>query len=339
MKIALLGTADSLAAGVVRCLAGEGHSTQAVYLESGWARRDGTRFLNESASKFGKLLRWAELLLYLSRSGAGDESLELQVRRCLLPLAYMLSLAGKAPSKIQRVVVASPASLYGEGNYFCAVNESVSPQWRVEEDLRAGRWEHRCPICNGQLRPTATAETHRAAPLSVAGALAYLQERLAINWALNRRVPVVALRYFDIYGLGGTGPAAQLVRRAIEGLPLEVAEDGRQTRDYVDLEDVAGAVSVAVRTPCRDSLVLNVASGTRTSTLAFLACLEKTLGKALRIRYSGAFDRDEPRHLYAEIGELIRAGYRPRIGLHQGLKQYVEKLLEKGPRTSRGRKS
>ncbi len=339
MKMAMLAPAGALAAGVVRRLEEDGHNVQAIQCGPRSARGETNGFSNGRANRIREALRGARAVLHLAWADAETEPLPLRVRRCLLPLGYLLSAAGEAPSKIERIVVVSPAILYGEGSYICPVNGTMTPQWRREKDLRARRWEHPCPVCGEPLLPAATAETHPAAPLSRSGALVYAQERLVTAWALERRIPLVALRYFEIYGGETADPVGQLVSRAVEGLPLEVREDGGQTRDYVHLNDVIRAVPLALRTPCREPLVLNVASGTPTSTMEFLTYLERALGKPLRIRCPGSFLRSEARHLYAQTTELARLGCRPPISLREGLEQYVETLFEGGPKISQGRKS
>lgn len=333
MKIAMLAPAGALASIVVRRLEGVGHSVHVVKCWARPARREKLGLSNGQASRIREALHGARAVLHLSWTDADTESLPLCVRRHLLPLSYLLAAAGESPGKIERAVVVSPASLYGEGSYTCPANGTVTPQWRREEDLRAGRWEHNCPVCGEQLLPAPTAETHPAAPLSGSGALIYAQERLVSCWALERRIPVVALRYFEMYGEVKTDPLGRMVASAAEGQLLEVTEDGAQTRDYIHLEDVARAVPLALETPCCDSLVLNVASGLQTSLLEFLACLEQAMDKPLRIRCSGSFNRSEARHLFAQTSALARLGYRPATGLREGLERCLATLPEAGLKT------
>lgn len=338
MKVAMLAPAGALAASVMRCLQENGHHVQAVHYWPGSARGEKNGFSNGQAIRIREALRGARVVLHLAWADTETEPLPPHVRRCLLPLSYLLSAACELPSKIERVVVVSPAILYGEGSYTCPVNGTVTPQWRREEDLRAHRWEHCCPVCGEQLLPAPTAETHPAAPLSGSGALVYAQERLVTSWALERRIPVVALRYFEAYGAEPKGALGRWFTRAAEGRPLDVTEDGRQTRDFIHVDDVARAVPLAVRAPGSESLVLNVASGIQTSVLELLACLEQALDKPLRVRCSASFIRSEARHLYAQTSEISRLGYRPPISLREGLEQSLGTWLEAGPKLSQGRK-
>ncbi len=336
MKIAMLAPAGALAASMVRRLQEDGHHVQAVHYWPGPARGDKNGFSNGQAARIREALRGARAVLHLGWADTDAEALPSHVRRCLLPLSYLLTAADTA-SKIERVVVLSPASLYGEGSYACPANGTVTPQWRQEEDLRAHRWEHCCPVCGEQLLPQPTAECHPAAPLAGSGLLVYAQERLAAGWALERRIPVVALRYFELYGAELNGPVGRLMARATEGRPVEVSEDGGQTRDFIHVEDVARSVPLALRAPCHELLLLNVASGLQTSVLDFLACLERALDRPLRVRCSGNFNRSDARHLYAQTSQISRLGYHPPLSLREGLEQFVGTLLETGAKLS-GRK-
>ncbi len=208
MRILLSGPQGALRGAVAQRLEEEGHAVQVVNGVAGNPPRGRGRpngLSNGEAAGVREALRRTRAAIHLTHGSAGSaEPLPQQVRRALLPLADLLSLAGEAPSRIERLVVVSPGSVYGEGSYCCPVNGPVHPQWRKKEDLRARRWEHSCPVCGEQLTPEPTAETHPVAPLSDSGVLAYVQERLVMGWALERRIPAVALRYFELYG-GETG--------------------------------------------------------------------------------------------------------------------------------------
>lgn len=336
MKIALLASQGVLAESIWRSLKTEGHQVHSVLWAAGSRHLDKKGFFGSEASRIQAMLRGAHALLYLGWQPSETDGLLLRTRSHLLPLRYFLSSAASAPGTIERLVIVSSAGLYGEGSYTCPVNGIVNPQWRREEDLRAGRWEHPCPVCHEQLLPVPAPEDHPPAPLSRSGALLAAQERLLTAWALERRIPVVSVRYFEIYGAHAVGAAEQLISHAVEGLPLEVTEDGRQTRDYISLEDVLRAASLALRAPCRDRLVLNVGSGVQTSTLQFLTCLERALRKPLETRCLGNFNRAEPRHLYAGTTELNRLGYHPPLSLQEGLERYLGSIREKTTKTSRG---
>ena len=336
MKIAVSAPPGGLTAAITRRLEDEGHHVQTLPDARPSSPANGSDVAAVKAIR--RQLGRARVLLYVSRSGESGEPLPLRLRRCLAPLANLLSAAASPSGEVERVLLLSDARLYGEGSYFCPVNGNVTPGWRRLKDLRAQRWDHACPTCGETLVPAPTAESHPASPLSVPGTLAFAQERLALRWALERRTSVIALRHFDIYGNGGGGLAASVLARALAGEPVELNEDGAQTRDFVHVDDVARAVALALHLRAPDLLVLNVATGIQTSALDFVAHVERALGKPVRARVNGTYSRGEPRHLYAETAELAKLGYAPPAPLQEGLQRLVEGTAWKPSKRFQGRK-
>lgn len=337
MRIGFSAPAGPLATRLAGRLVEDGFTLQPLVSASGVPRRRSNGDRNGRAVPRGEL-RGARALLHLACPAPGLHELSPQLHSRLLPLAFLLDQAAAAQSRMERLVVVSPATVYGEGNYHCPVNGPVARQWRREADLRARRWEHHCPVCGEQLVPAPTPEAHAAAPLSSAGALAYAQERLLAAWGREHGIPVAVLRYFEVYGERGDDGETAVVR-AVNGLTLEIPEDGGQTRDYIHIEDVVRAIPLVLRAPCKEILVVNVGTGVATSALEFAACLERVVGRRVRLRSTGTFQRCAPRHLYAATGELARLGYHPVLDLEHGLRKCLEAVLESARKFTRGRKS
>ncbi len=334
MKIAISAPPGQIMAAITRRLEEEGHQVQKLPD----ARVASSNGADDTAVKdIRRELGRAAVLMYVGRSGCAGEPLPLRLRRTLLPLAGLLSAAPPGAG-IERVMLLSDARLYGEGNYFCPVNGAVAAGWRRLKDLRARRWDHSCPTCGETLVPAPTPETHTAAPLSMAGTLAFAQERLALRWALERRIPVIALRHFEMYGDGGDGLASTVLARALSGDSIELPEDGAQTRDYVHVDDVARAVAFALRLRCPELLILNVATGIQTTALDFVGHLQKALGRSLRAKVGETFRRGEPRHLYAQTTELAKLGYAAPLSLQEGLQRLLESTAGKRSKRFPGRR-
>jgi dTDP-L-rhamnose 4-epimerase len=104
-----------------------------------------------------------------------------------------------ARNPVQRLVVASSMSIYGEGLYSTRHGELVEGQERSLEQLRAHDWEVRGP--DGEpLQPVPTPETKCPAVPSVYAISKYQQERLCMTVGRAYGIPTVGLRYFNIYG-------------------------------------------------------------------------------------------------------------------------------------------
>lgn len=138
----------------------------------------------------------------------------------------------------------------------------------------------------------------------------------------------VALRYGNVYGPrqdphGEAGVVAIFSHRLLGGQPLDIHGDGKQTRDYVHVADVARANLVAAdmalpATGGIDAMAFNVATGVATSVNA----LARTLEEAARIRtgrVTGDARTGELRHSVLSVARMARRGWVPAIGLREGL--------------------
>src|SRR5437588_10085512 len=73
--------------------------------------------------------------------------------------ANLLQALLDARCRLEKLIVASSMSIYGEGKYLCPECGEVSPPLRSTEQLKARQWEVNCPICGEVLAPVATDES------------------------------------------------------------------------------------------------------------------------------------------------------------------------------------
>ena len=234
---------------------------------------------------------------------------------------------------VERLVVASSMSIYGEGQY---VGPDGSPQValdRTREQLEAGRWEP-CGPDGDVLRPVPTAET-KAAALSSVYALSKLdQERLCLMFGAAYHVPTVALRFFNVYGpyqsLSNpyTGVLAIFASRLLNDRPPLIFEDGEQRRDFVSVHDVAQACSAALESDRAAGLALNVGSGRSLSVNEIASRLSTILGRdAIAGEVTGRYRVGDIRHCFADISVAEQVlGYTPQIDLDRGMTELAEWL-------------
>src|SRR6185312_3077590 len=165
-------------------------------------------------------------------------------------------------SRVQKLVLASSMSIYGEGKYLCAQCGDMAPPLRSNEQLKAKQWEMACPRCHETLTPIPTDE---AKPLQCSSIYALSkkdQEEMSLLFGRTYGLPVVALRYFNIYGprqaLSNpyTGVAAIFASRLLNGKQPLVFEDGKQMRDFVSVEDVVQANLLAMESSSADGRAL-----------------------------------------------------------------------------------
>lgn len=144
-------------------------------------------------------------------------------------------------------------------------------------------------------------------------------------------IETVALRVFNAYGPGQPLPAAhapvipRFLRQALTGGSLVVHGDGRQTRDYVYLDDVLDALTAAASAQTVNHLVINVGSGQATSVRELAAQVESVAGASLDVIYS----QSESGGVSQMCADLTLAGaklnYQPRISLAEGLRLTLER--------------
>jgi dTDP-L-rhamnose 4-epimerase len=178
-------------------------------------------------------------------------------------------LAAMDRAGIGRMVLASSMVIYGEGRYHCTEHGIVRPGPRAEADLRAGRFEPRCPACAAALADGRVPEDAPTDPRNTYATSKLAQEHLAASWARVTGGTAVALRYHNVYGprMPRNTPyagVASIFRSALQrGEAPRVFEDGGQRRDFIHVSDIAAAnVAALERGGAPDSLTAyNISTG------------------------------------------------------------------------------
>ena len=233
--------------------------------------------------------------------------------------------------RIEKAVVASSMSIYGEGLYHCdAEDVDVSPRSRAEAQLRARDWEPRCPSCGTGLRPIPTTESTPIAPESIYAVGKRDHEEMFLVTGRAYGLPATALRFFNVYGprqaLSNpyTGVAAIFSARLLNGRPPVIFEDGRQSRDFVHVSDVAAAVLAALEPGASDGEAINVGTGRATTVLDVAQVLGRELGVEVEPEIRNVFRAGDIRHCFADISladDLL--DYAPAVTFDDGMRELV----------------
>jgi dTDP-L-rhamnose 4-epimerase len=235
---------------------------------------------------------------------------------------------------VERVVVASSMSVYGEGLYRDKDGQLVEDAVRVRRRGPNDSWD---PLdAEGRpLAPVPTPEDKRPSLASVYALTKYVQERLTLTVAPAYGMEGVALRLWNVYGPGQalsnpyTGVLAIFAARLHNGEPPVVFEDGAQRRDFVHVEDVAQAFVLALSHPDAAGGVFNVGSGEDRSIAEVAALLARAMGRPIAPEIAGKARVGDVRHCIADIG-LIRSkvGFRPKRAFSDGLAELAEWVAE-----------
>jgi dTDP-L-rhamnose 4-epimerase len=237
---------------------------------------------------------------------------------------------------VQRFVVASSMSLYGEGMYVDARGALITNAERTPEQLNEGRWD---PLgADGSpLQPIPTPESKPPRLASVYALSKFDQERLSLLVGNAYGIPTVALRFFNIYGTRQalsnpyTGVLAIFGARLLNRRPPLLFEDGQQRRDFVSVHDIVQACVLALEQPAARvaGQAFNVGSGDSRTVLDVAYLLARTLGVSLEPEVTGKYRIGDIRHCFADL-TLAREvlGFTPRITLEDGLQELAGWLID-----------
>lgn len=241
-------------------------------------------------------------------------------------LLYELIVNDRLP--VQKVVVASSQSVYGEGKYSCPLDGIVYPPLRPEAQLKARQWEVRCPQCGGPLQVEISDEA-QVRPHNQYAMSKYTQEMIALNLGQRYGIPTVAMRYSITQGPrqsfrnAYSGICRIFVTRMLAGQPPIAYEDGGQLRDYVYVGDVARANLLALEDPRADYQVFNVGGGRAVSVLQYGALAAQVLGVDLAVAVPGEYRFGDTRHIISDISRLRGLGWEPTTPLPQIIADYA----------------
>jgi dTDP-L-rhamnose 4-epimerase len=257
----------------------------------------------------GKVLEGAEAVVHLAAAvGVGQSMYEPYhyVHTNATGAGLVLDLIARRPERIHKLVVASSMSLYGDGAFVCASCSGCAPGERTRDRLEAGHWEVPCVACGADMRPVPTPETQTPEIASVYAATKKHQEDLFVCFGRAYGIPTFALRFFNVCGprqsLSNpyTGVAAIFLSRLLNGRSPLVFEDGRQSRDFIDVRDVVRAVMLATEFIGEGQHVLNIGTGRKTTVAEMAEALADGLGVEIRPQLLNKYRAGDIRHCFAD---------------------------------------
>jgi UDP-glucose 4-epimerase len=183
-----------------------------------------------------------------------------------------------------------------------------------------------------------TPEDHPARPASPYGISKLTVEYYLACWQALYGVRGLALRYANVYGprqspFGEAGVVAIFAHRLLRGEQAVINGDGRQTRDYVYVADVAEANLRALERPDVTG-ALNVGTGVETDVVALFALLRAAADVRAGARHGPVKPGEQRRSAVEPTRARESLGWRPRVDLAEGLRLTVEHLRQDdgGPR-------
>jgi dTDP-L-rhamnose 4-epimerase len=251
-------------------------------------------------------------------------------RNNVMTAASMLEILSQRPHTVERIVVASSMSIYGEGAYRVpSTGTMVAPQLRSHQQLAERQWEL---VQDGErLTPVATTEEKLLQPASIYAINKRDHEEMFLAVGRALQIPTVALRLFNTYGSRQslsnpyTGVAAIFISRLLNDQPPLVFEDGDQQRDFVHVHDVASAFLTALESDEALWDVFNVGSGRPITVTEIAVTLARMLDKEIAPEILGRYRIGDIRHCYPDVSKIQRVlGFMPQRNFDEGMHELVD---------------
>jgi dTDP-L-rhamnose 4-epimerase len=273
-----------------------------------------------------------------ARVGVGQSMYEIAAYSSVNSAATGVLLQALLEHPVQRLLVASSMSVYGEGRYVDEHGRPQEPQERTREQLQQGRWDPVGP--RGEtLVPVPTTESKPPSLSSIYALGKFDQEQMCLLFGRAYDVPTTALRFFNVYGPDQalsnpyTGVLAIFAGRLLNGRPPLIFEDGNQRRDFVSVHDVARACRLGIERTERSELLLNIGSGQAVSVLEIAEQLGRVLGREqITPVVQAKYRVGDVRHCFADIAAAAeQLGYAPQVSLEQGISELAQWLEGQHP--------
>ncbi|SDA82021.1 MULTISPECIES: NAD-dependent epimerase/dehydratase family protein [unclassified Janthinobacterium] len=241
----------------------------------------------------------------------------------------MLDLLANTDHQVKKVVVASSRSIYGEGKYFSETLGIVYPCARKESDMKAGNFDLMCAQSGEVLKLLATDEESKIHPSSVYGITKQNQEQMVLTVCKSLNIGAIALRYQNVYGPGQslsnpyTGILSIFSTRIKNGNGINIFEDGKESRDFVYIDDIVRATTAALLADEVRDEVFGIGAGIATDVLTVAETLVRNYGVEVPITVTGAFRIGDIRHNFADLSKANRMlGFSPQVSFDEGIRNF-----------------
>lgn len=299
--------------------------------------KDKVRFIKGSVTNrddWAKAIAGQDAIIHLAAlTGTGQSMYEIKeyVDTNIGGTALLLDILTNTKHNIKRVVVAESRAIYGEGKYYCSNCGEVYPLERSNKDMAVGDFECKCPSCGHAIELVSTSESSCIHPTSVYGVCKQVQGQLVHLVCKNIGIESVSFRYQNVYGPGQslsnpyTGILSIFSTRILNHHDINIFEDGKESRDFVYIDDVVNATILGLKKEEANGYAFNIGTGVATDVLTVARTLCDKYGIDVPINISGSYRMGDIRHNYADIrlaNDIL--GYCPQWSFSDGIGEFCK---------------
>lgn len=237
--------------------------------------------------------------------------------------------------KVKKIILSSSRSVYGEGKYNCETCGAVFPNSRTKEHMINGDFNMYCHKCGKKLTLVKTTEDSEIKPNSLYAFTKYTQEMMLKTMCPVLGVGYTIFRFQNVYGVGQslknpyTGILSIFSSLMLENKPINVFEDGLESRDFINVRDIASGVIASLENEKSNGEVINLGSGVGTSVIEITNILKKAYNSNSQINITGDFRIGDIAHNIADISkaeELL--GFKQTVSLEDGIQAFCNWVRE-----------
>jgi dTDP-L-rhamnose 4-epimerase len=286
-----------------------------------------------SKQDWQKAIAGQDIIVHLAaETGTGQSMYEIHkyVEVNINGTAILLDMLANQTHSIKKIVIASSRSIYGEGKYN-SEDGIVYPKHRTSDYMDNGDFEVKYPGCVQRLTLLPTDEESKIHPSSVYGITKQNQEQLIMTVCPTLGIAPVAFRYQNVYGPGQslknpyTGILSIFSTQIKNGNGINIFEDGKETRDFVFIDDVVNATILGIEKDEANGEIFNVGAGVPIDVITVANSLIDSYGINVPVNITGNYRLGDIRHNYADLKKIsTMLGFKPKVSFKEGIQRFAQ---------------
>jgi dTDP-L-rhamnose 4-epimerase len=337
LKLLSLGAEVTVLDNMSKQIHGEDYNKSPLYLSI----KDKINFIHgtvQSRSDWLNALNNIDTVVHLAaETGTGQSMYQIEnyTDVNIQGTSILLDILANEKHNINKMVVASSRSIYGEGKYSCEVHGDVYPLERKDKQMSNGDFNAKCPQCGDDVLVLPTDEESKIHPSSIYGVTKQVQEQMFMITGKSLNIDAVALRFQNVYGAGQslsnpyTGILSIFSTRILNGNDINIFEDGKESRDFVYIDDVIDSIVLSITHPAAAGKVYNVGTGIQIDVNTVAKTLVDIYESSSKITISGNYRVGDIRHNYADLSKIKNdLSFSPKVSFDLGMKLFTSWVRE-----------